>query len=70
MFGITSFMFVLAFIALVLDTTLGFQQTQLLLDPMSGGIWSSTHTNIILAAEWTITRTMVGLGEGTTDFLC
>lgn len=56
-------MFVLGLIALILETALGFQQMKLFLDPTSGGIWSSTNTNIIIAVGATITRTMVGLVE-------
>ena len=63
MFSITTFMFVLGLIALVLETALGFQQMQLFLDPTSGGIWSSTHTNIIIAVGATITRIMVRLEQ-------
>ncbi|KAF8266937.1 hypothetical protein EI94DRAFT_1802332 [Lactarius quietus] len=36
MFGVTTFMFVLGIIAMVLETALGFQQMQLFLDPTSG----------------------------------
>jgi hypothetical protein len=63
MFSITTFMFVLGLIALVLETALGFQQMELFLDPTSGGIWSSTNTNIIIAVGATITRIMVRLVE-------
>ena len=63
MFWITTLMFVLGLIALVLETSLGFQQMQLFLDPTSGGIWSSTRTNIIIAVGATITRIMVRLEE-------
>jgi hypothetical protein len=56
-------MFVLGLIALVLETTLGFLQMQLLLDPTSDGIWSSTYTNIIIAVGATITRIMVRLEQ-------
>jgi len=65
MFGITTFMFVLGLIALVLSTTLGFEQMQLLLDSTSGEIWSSTKTNIIIAVGATMTRIMVRLSVGT-----
>jgi hypothetical protein len=34
---------------------------KLFLDPTSGGIWSSTDTNIIIAVGATITRIMVRL---------
>jgi hypothetical protein len=61
MFGITTFMIVLDLVALALDTTLGFQQMQLLLDLTSSGIWPSTKTNIFFAVGATITRIMVRL---------
>ena len=54
-------MFVMGLIALVLETALGFQQMKLFLDPTSGGIWSSTDTNIMIAVGATITRVMVRL---------
>jgi hypothetical protein len=56
-------MFALGLIALVLETALEFQQMKLFLDPTSGGIWSSTNTNIIIAVGATITRIMVRLVE-------
>ena len=56
-------MFMLGLIALVLETALGLQQIQLFLDPTSGGIWSSTRTNVIIAVGATITRVMVRLEE-------
>ena len=59
MFGITTFMFVLGIIALVLETAFGFQQMQLLLDPTAGNAWSSARTNVIIAVGATITRLMV-----------
>jgi hypothetical protein len=65
MFGITTFMFVLGLVALVLDSTPGFQQMQLLLDSTSSGIWSSTKTNIIIAVGATITRIMARLLDST-----
>jgi hypothetical protein len=52
-------MFILGIIALVLETTLGFQQMQLLLDPSAGGLWSSYRTNVVIAVGATITRLMV-----------
>jgi hypothetical protein len=64
MLGITTFMFILGLIALVLETALGFQQIHLFLDPTSDGIWSSNHTNIIIAVGATITRIMVGFMSG------
>jgi hypothetical protein len=69
MLGITTFMFILGLVALVLETALGFQQTQLFLNPASGGIWSSTDTNIIIAVGATITRIMVRHREGLTNDL-
>lgn len=63
MFSITTFMFILGLIALVLETALGFQQIKLFLDPTSGGIWSSTDTNIIIAVGATITRIMYILSD-------
>ena len=56
-------MFMLGLIALVLETALDFQQMKLFIDPTSGGIWSSTNTNIITAVGATITRIMVRLVE-------
>ena len=64
MLGITTFMFILGLIALVLETSLGFQQMHLFLDPTSGGIWSSTRTNIIIAVGATMTRIMVCFMKG------
>ncbi|KAH9995256.1 hypothetical protein BJV77DRAFT_1066347 [Russula vinacea] len=63
MFSITTLMFVLGLIALVLETALEFQQMQLFLDPTSGGIWSSMDTNIIIAVGATITRIMYILSD-------
>ncbi|KAI0273921.1 hypothetical protein BGY98DRAFT_997854 [Russula aff. rugulosa BPL654] len=63
MFSITTFMFALGLIALVLETALEFQQMKLFLDPTSGGIWSSTNTNIIIAVGATITRIMYILSD-------
>ena len=63
MFGITTFMFILGIIVMVLETALGFQQMQLFLDPMSGNVWSSNRTNVIIAVGATITRMMVRLHD-------
>jgi hypothetical protein len=52
-------MFALGIIALVLETTLGFQQMQLMLNPDASGIWSSYRTNVVIAVGATITRLMV-----------
>jgi hypothetical protein len=59
MLRITTFIFILGVIALVLQTTLGFQQMQLLLKPPASGLWSSYRTNVIIAVGATITRLMV-----------
>ena len=59
MFGVTTFMFVLGIIALVLETAFGFQQMQLFLDLTAGNVWSSARTNVIIAVGATITRLMV-----------
>ena len=59
MFGTTTFMFILGIIALVLETTLGFQQMQLFLNPDASGVWSSYRTNVVIAVGATITRLMV-----------
>ncbi len=59
MFGVTTFMFILGIIALVLETALGFQQMTLFLNPSSGSVWSSYQTNVIIAVGATITRLMV-----------
>jgi hypothetical protein len=69
MLGITTLMFILGLVALVLETALGFQQMHLILDQTSGGIWSSTRTNIIIAIGATITRVMVGFIRGPKDYL-
>ena len=49
MFGITTFMFVLGIITLVLETVLGFQQMKLFLDPPSVIVWSPYRINVIIA---------------------
>jgi len=66
MFGITTFMFVLGIIALVLETALGFQQMQLFLNPSASNVWSSYQTNVIIAVGATITRLMYIL----SDMIC
>jgi hypothetical protein len=59
MFGTTTFMFILGIITLALQTTLGFQQMQLLLNPDASGVWSPYRTNVVIAVEASITRLMV-----------
>ncbi|KAI0287748.1 hypothetical protein BC826DRAFT_1042313 [Russula brevipes] len=66
MFAVTTFMFALCLITLVFETALGLQQIQFLLDPTSGGIWSSTQTNVIIAVSTTISRVMYIL----SDIIC
>jgi len=66
MFGITTFMFALGIIALVLETAFGFQQMQLFLDPTTTNVWSSYRTNVIIAVGATITRLMYIL----SDMIC
>jgi hypothetical protein len=61
MLAVTAFMFALGLITLVFETALGLQQIQLLLDPTSDGIWSSTQTKVIIVVGTTITRIMVRL---------
>ena len=58
MFGMTTSMFVLGITTLVLETTVGFQQTQLYLDLTGGDLWISYRTNIAVA---TFSRLMVRL---------
>ncbi|KAH8993736.1 hypothetical protein EDB92DRAFT_1944426 [Lactarius akahatsu] len=63
MFGITTFMFVLGIIALVIETALLFQEIQavfrFLFDlPTPGNLWSEHHINVALAVKATATRLM------------
>ena len=60
MFGITTFMFVLGFITLVLETAFGFQQMQLLLGPTDGNGFSY-RTDVLNVVGATVTRLMVRL---------
>ncbi|KAH9973221.1 hypothetical protein BGW80DRAFT_1308925, partial [Lactifluus volemus] len=53
MLGMTTLMFVLSLIALVLEITYGFRQARSVLDPR-GGIWSFMDTAIIFATFETI----------------
>jgi hypothetical protein len=59
MFGTTTFMFILGIIILALQTTLEFQQMQLLVNPTAPGLWSSYRTNVVIAVGATATRLMV-----------
>ncbi|KAH8993737.1 hypothetical protein EDB92DRAFT_377444 [Lactarius akahatsu] len=75
MFGITTFMFVLGIIALVLETTLGFQQTQqnqtpqLFPDPTGANLRSTYIINVVFAVEATITR-LVAVQYIISDIIC
>ncbi|KAH9010952.1 hypothetical protein EDB83DRAFT_380543 [Lactarius deliciosus] len=61
MFGITTFMFAMGIIALVLEIVLGFQEIQ---DPTT--TWSTYGINVAFAIEATITRLMYIL----SDIIC
>ncbi len=63
MFGITTFMFILGIIALVLERALGFQYMQLLLDPTAANIWPSYRFLVVSILEATIARLMVRLHD-------
>ncbi|KAH9010951.1 hypothetical protein EDB83DRAFT_380466 [Lactarius deliciosus] len=66
MFGITTFMFVVGIIALVLEKALESQSIQLFIlsfNPTAGNAWSSYRTNVAFAVEATITRLMYILGD-------
>ncbi|KAI0259774.1 hypothetical protein BC834DRAFT_1035748 [Gloeopeniophorella convolvens] len=56
MLCVTSTMFILGLVALVLETTLGLQQIIIQLNPSSGSIWSSHRTDVVIAVGATITR--------------
>ncbi|KAH9004438.1 hypothetical protein EDB86DRAFT_1942173 [Lactarius hatsudake] len=58
MFGITTFMFAMGIIALVLEIALGFQKNEY--------EWSPHHVNVVFAVEATITRLMYIL----SDIIC
>ncbi|KAH9006701.1 hypothetical protein EDB83DRAFT_727053 [Lactarius deliciosus] len=63
MFGITTVMFALAIVALVLRTTLGFQEMQWLLGFPSTHIWSDKRFLVVTLVEATITRLMYILSD-------
>ncbi|KAH8985016.1 hypothetical protein EDB92DRAFT_1390488 [Lactarius akahatsu] len=66
MFGITTFMFIMGIIALVLEKTLEFQSIQwvtLIFSTTAGDVWSSYHTNVVFAVDATIIRLMYILGD-------
>ena len=51
--------FVLGLIALVLETSLAFQQFSHELSPSSSSLWSARHTNVVAAVCATITYLVV-----------
>ncbi|KAH9173224.1 hypothetical protein EDB89DRAFT_747301 [Lactarius sanguifluus] len=63
MFGITTFMFALAIIALVLRTTLGFQEMQFFLGNTSANTWSFYRLFVVFLVEGTIARLMYILSD-------
>ncbi|KAH8991866.1 hypothetical protein EDB86DRAFT_1532728 [Lactarius hatsudake] len=68
MFGITTFMFVLGIVALVLGRALWFQETQFIFFlfsdlPAPRNLWADHHTNVAFAVEATITRLMYILSD-------
>ncbi|KAI9449525.1 hypothetical protein F5148DRAFT_1247327 [Russula earlei] len=54
MLVVTTAMFALGFIALVLETSLAYQQFTLLLRPSRGSLWSTSKTNTVTAVGSTI----------------
>ncbi|KAH9012370.1 hypothetical protein EDB84DRAFT_961492 [Lactarius hengduanensis] len=66
MFGITTFMFVLGSIALVLEVAIGFSEIRLILDPTAENVWSVYRNNIVFAVAEAITRLMYIL----SDIIC
>ncbi|KAH9004434.1 hypothetical protein EDB86DRAFT_1941544 [Lactarius hatsudake] len=63
MFGITTLMFALAIVALVLRTTLGFQEMQWFLGFPSANTWSDERFLVVTLVEATITRLMYILSD-------
>ncbi|KAH9032261.1 hypothetical protein EDB85DRAFT_1260656 [Lactarius pseudohatsudake] len=63
MFGITTFMFALAIVALVLRTALGFQEMQLFLGNTSASTWSFYRLFVVFLVEGTIARLMYILSD-------
>ena len=61
MFGITTFIFVLGIIMLVLETATVIQQMQSFLYPTAVNVWSSYRTKSIIVVGGTFTRLMVPL---------
>ena len=61
MFGITTFMFVLGIIMLVLETATVIQQMQSFLYPTAGNVWSPYRTKAIIVVGGTFTRLLVRL---------
>ncbi|KAI9439087.1 hypothetical protein H4582DRAFT_2075746 [Lactarius indigo] len=63
MFGITTFMFALAIVALVLRTAIGFQEMQLFLGNTSDNTWSFNRIFVVFLVEGTIARLMYILSD-------
>jgi hypothetical protein len=59
MFGITTFMFILGIIALVLRDNSRVSANAVVAQPGRHGVWSSYRTNVVIAVGATITRLMV-----------
>ncbi|KAH8991890.1 hypothetical protein EDB86DRAFT_3079513 [Lactarius hatsudake] len=66
MFGITTFMFVLGSVTLVLEVVLGFKETRLILDPTAENVRSVYRTNVVFAVAEAITCLMYIL----SDIIC
>ncbi|KAI9439091.1 hypothetical protein H4582DRAFT_113058 [Lactarius indigo] len=66
MFGITTFMFALAIVALVLETAFGFQQMKLLLDFTDTNVWSFGRLSAVFIVVETFRRLMYIL----SDIIC
>ncbi|KAH9173222.1 hypothetical protein EDB89DRAFT_2228935 [Lactarius sanguifluus] len=63
MFGITTFMFALAIIALVLQTAFGFQQMKLLLDFTDTNVWPFSRISAVFIVVETFRRLMYILSD-------
>ncbi|KAH9014579.1 hypothetical protein EDB83DRAFT_2321463 [Lactarius deliciosus] len=66
MFGVTTFMFVLGSVTLVLEAALGFKEIRLILDPTAETVSSVYRTNVVFAVAEAITRLMYIL----SDIIC
>ena len=63
MLVVTTAMFALGLIALVLNTELSYQQFTLLLDSSSPSLWSARRTSITTAVGATLVCTIVSVGR-------